>query len=391
MRATGFLRDHLEAVAGVVVAAVFVAEVLGRADRPLPLLALTPLVALVVWVRRRAALVSVMAVLAAWLISEEIDPAFNEDGGVAWLITWLIAHYALGRWTTGVTSWFAPLVAIGSGVALGWDDIAGSGAADLAYFVSITAMPWGAGLAVRLRQQRVTALRDENERLEREQVAAARRAVIEERSRIARELHDVVSHAIAVTVLQSRGARRKLGQDEPAVRDALDAIETTNAAALSDMRRLLAVLRDTEGLDEQRRDHEPQPSLSRLEELVAEVRATGLSVELTLDGEATEVPPGVDLSAYRIVQEALTNVLKHAGRQASAAVRLAFGPRDLLVTIRDTGQTDGRPDRRDAGTGHGLIGIRERVAVVGGEVSAGPHPDGGFEVRARLPYALEVL
>ena len=389
MRATGFLREHHEAVAGLVVAAVFVAEVLGRSDRPAPLLALTPLVALVVWARRRAALVSVMAVLAAWLASEEIDPAFNEEGGIAWLITWLVAYYALGRWTTGVTAWCAPFVAVGSGVVLGWDDIARSGAADLAYFVSITAMPWGAGLAVRLRQQRVAALREENERLEREQELAARRAVIEERSRIARELHDVVSHAIAVTVLQSRGARRKLGQDEAAVRDALDAIETTNAAALSDMRRLLAVLRDTEGTDDQDRAHEPQPSLSRIDQLVAEVRAAGLSVEITMDGEATEVPPGVDLSAYRIVQEALTNVLKHAGRQASAAVRLAFGPGDLLVTVRDTGNTDAG-SRQDAGAGHGLIGIRERVAVVGGEVTAGPHADGGYEVSARLPYALEV-
>lgn len=390
MRATGFLRDHLEGLAGLGVALVFVAEVVARADRPLPLLALTPLIAVVVWVRRRAALVSALTVLATWLVSEEIDPAFNEEGGVAWLITWLVAHYSLGRWTAGSIAWVAPVVAVGSGLALGWDDIAGSGAADLAYFVSVTAMPWGAGLAVRLRQQHVTALREENQRLERDQAAAARRAVIEERSRIARELHDVVSHAIAVTVLQSRGARRKLGHDEAAVRDALDAIESTNAAALSDMRRLLAVLRDTEPGDDQQRRREPLPSLSRIDQLVAEVRAAGLSVELTMDGEATEVPPGVDLSAYRIVQEALTNVLKHAGRQESAAVRLAFGPRDLLVTVRDSGgpgQGAGAPDAR---SGHGLIGIRERVAVVGGEVSAGPHADGGFEVRARLPYALEV-
>jgi signal transduction histidine kinase len=162
------------------------------------------------------------------------------------------------------------------------------------------------------------------------------------------------------------------------------AFEKTNTAALSDMRRLLAVLRDTED-DPQQASRDSQPSLARLDSLVDQVRSSGLPVELSVTGEPTAVPPGVDLSAYRIVQEALTNALKHAG-EATARVFLRYGPDDLTVTVRDNG--DGTAF--DSGTGQGLIGIRERVAVVGGEVNAGPLESGGFEVTARLPYSLEV-
>ncbi|WP_148575195.1 sensor histidine kinase [Nocardioides caldifontis] len=386
MRALALLRRHSDAALGAGVAAVYVAEVFVRGERMVPLLTLTPLVVFILWVRRRVALLALAACVATWVVSEEIDPTFNEEGGLAWLATWLVAHYALGRWSDGLVAWSAPAVAVAAGVTLGWDDVVVSGTADLAYFVSISLLPWAVGLFVRLRQHHVTALQEENARLEREQVEAARRAVAEERSRIARELHDVVSHAIAVTVLQSRGARRKLGQDDAAVRAALDAIEQTNAAALGDMRRLLAVLRDTEGLDGAAALHEPTPSLARISQLVDEVRASGVQVELALDGEPGDVPPGVDLSAYRIVQEALTNVLKHAGQQATAVVRLVFGPQELLVSVQDNGNASGQ----GRSSGHGLLGIRERVAVVGGEVTAAPVDGGGFEVRARLPYVLEV-
>ena len=210
----------------------------------------------------------------------------------------------------------------------------------------------------------------------------ARRAVTEERLRIARELHDVVSHAISVTVLQARGARWQLGRSEEDVRRALDAIEQTNTAALGDMRRLLAVLRDTDS--DPATTQQPQPSLRHLDALVREVSASGVPVSVELDGARVPVPPRVDLSAYRIIQEALTNVLKHAG-PAHATVRLAYGSDALVVSIQDDGAQTAAPNR----SGHGLIGIRERVAVVGGEVTAGPGADGGFEVRARLPYALE--
>jgi len=187
-------------------------------------------------------------------------------------------------------------------------------------------------------------------------------------------------------VLQARGGRRLVGADDDAVRTALDAIDRTNTAALSDMRRLLAVLRDTEDrTGEPGGGNAPQPSLANLEGLVEQVRGSGLPVEMYVDGEPISVPPGVDLSAYRIVQESLTNVLKHAGPDARATVRVAYSPDDPEVRVSDDGPAVAHPN----GAGHGLVGIRERVAVVGGTVEAGPGQDGGFVVTARIPYSLD--
>jgi signal transduction histidine kinase len=233
-----------------------------------------------------------------------------------------------------------------------------------------------------LRRERERELTASNAELE----ERARRAVADERARIARELHDVVSHAISVTVLQSRGGRKMLGHDDDAVRRALDAIEQTNTQALSDMRRLLALLRDADAEDHgsgHSRD-EPAPSLDRLDALVGQVRQAGVPVELDVMGDRVPVPPGVDLSAYRIVQEALTNVLKHGGPRAHACVEVRYGVDDLDVSVRSTGTT---PASEDGRHGHGLLGIRERVAVVGGDFEVGP-VDGGYLVHARLPYGV---
>jgi signal transduction histidine kinase len=258
----------------------------------------------------------------------------------------------------------------------------------VAFAVGFVGGPWAAGLAIKLRRERETELNAENERLRREQEEQAARAVAEERSRIARELHDVVSHAISVTVLQARGARATLDSDLAAARRALDAIEQTNTAALGDMRRLLAVLRDTEPEGMTIDDHSPQPSLAHLERLLTHVRESGVPVEVDVVGSPQDLPPGVDLSAYRIVQEALTNVLKHTA-EARARVVLEYADDALTVSVSDDG-VPGPLNGTEPGGGHGLIGIQERVAVIGGEVVAGPGPDGGFEIRATLPYALEL-
>ena len=209
--------------------------------------------------------------------------------------------------------------------------------------------PWATGLALRLRRELAAA----NEQLRVEQEEKTRRAIAEERSTIARELHDVVAHAISVTVLQSRGARRLLGRDEDQVRRALDAIEHTNTQALGDMRRLLAILRDTEG----DAATAPQPSLSRLDDLLDDVRGSGLPVEVSTAGDNLDVPPGVDLSAYRIIQEALTDVFEHAG-PATARVELTYGEDDLTLRVTDDGRVASAPN---GSRGHGLLGIRERL------------------------------
>jgi signal transduction histidine kinase len=214
----------------------------------------------------------------------------------------------------------------------------------------------------------------------------ARRAVAEERLRLARELHDVVAHAMSVIAVQSGvGAHVADTQPEEAAK-ALAAIQATSRAALTELRRLLGVLRQ---------DSEPQgalspvPGLADLDTLLAEVAKAGLAVRLRVEGTPSPLPAGLDLSAYRIVQEALTNVVKHAG-PARAQVTVGYHHQDVTVEVTDDGRGVGAAagDGR-AGTGHGLIGMRERVAAFGGDLEAGPRPGGGFRVAARLPLAAE--
>jgi signal transduction histidine kinase len=223
-------------------------------------------------------------------------------------------------------------------------------------------------------------------KLERTRAELARRAVTEERLRLARELHDVVAHSISVIAVQSGvGAHVASTQPEEAAK-ALAAIEATSRAALVELRRLLGVLRQ-EG--EPQGDLAPVPGLADLDSLLAEVAKAGLGVRLRVEGTPSELPAGVDLSAYRIVQEALTNVVKHAG-EARAQVTIGYRDQDILVEVTDDGPGVTAPtgDGR-AEVGHGLIGMRERVQVFGGDLEAGPRPGGGFRVAARLPLAAE--
>ncbi|MFL6004424.1 MAG: sensor histidine kinase [Nocardioides sp.] len=327
-----------------------------------------------------------------------LAPGLDSES-LAFIVIFFIAHYSLGRWSSGIEAWIGVACVLGSMVTFTIGDATANDVAvseislgSIAFAVGFVGGPWAAGLAVRLRRERETELKAENDRLRREQQEQAARAVAEERSRIARELHDVVSHAISVTVLQARGARATLDANPTAARRALDAIEQTNTAALGDMRRLLAVLRDTEPEGLAADDHAPQPSLAHLERLVTHVRDSGVPVEVDVVGTPQVLPPGVDLSAYRIVQEALTNVLKHTA-EARARVVLEYADDALGVTVTDDGSPDavnGAGNGSGPGGGHGLIGIQERVAVVGGEVTAGPRAGGGFEIRTRLPYSVEV-
>jgi signal transduction histidine kinase len=215
-------------------------------------------------------------------------------------------------------------------------------------------------------------------RIVRDREIATREAVAAERAAIARELHDVVAHHMSVMVVQAGAARAVGARDPAAAAEALRQIEASGRTGLAEMRRLLEVLKAEEDGD----GRAPQPGLDRLGELLDAMRASGLPVEAVVEGAPRVLSPGVDLSAYRIVQEALTNSLRHAGG-ATARVVVRYEPDALELEIADDGL--GPPEDPEASGGHGLIGMRERVQLFGGELDAGPRPGGGFLVRARLP------
>jgi signal transduction histidine kinase len=241
---------------------------------------------------------------------------------------------------------------------------------------------WLAGYILRERAEQAEAAEERAIHAERERESAARVAVAEERARIARELHDIVAHAVSVMVLQIGAIRHKLPQTLGDDKDALTGVERTGRAALAEMRRLLGAMRH----DGQDIEWTPQPGLDGLDSLVEEVGRAGLPVRVHLDGDRFPLPRAVDLSAYRIVQEGLTNVLKHA--QASQAdVTVRYGSNELRLEIRD----DGRGATSTDGLGHGLVGIRERVKIYGGEMAAKTASGGGFVLSTRLPLSRERL
>ena len=239
---------------------------------------------------------------------------------------------------------------------------------------------WIAGYALHQRSEQVEAAEVRAARAESEREAVARVAVAEERSRIARELHDIVAHAVSVMVLQVGAVRHKLPEGMADDRDALRRVERAGRTALAEMRRLLAAMRP----DGDEAELVPQPGLDGLNSLLAEVGRAGLPVELHLEGQPYPLPRGLDLSAYRIVQEGLTNVLKHAGA-SDADVIVRYRPDEVEIEVRDNGGGGSASD----GLGHGLVGIRERVKIYGGEMSTRAEPDGGFVLSTRLPVVEE--
>jgi signal transduction histidine kinase len=234
---------------------------------------------------------------------------------------------------------------------------------------------WLAGFALRQRAAQAEEAEDRAVRAERERAVAARIAVAEERARIARELHDVVAHSVSVMVLQVGAVRHRLPDALREDKDALMDVEKAGRSALAEMRRLLGAMHDGEDAE-----LAPQPGLDNLDDLVERVGRAGLPVRLQVEGDAVPLPRAVDLSAYRIVQEGLTNSLKHANA-SRADVTVRYGKEDLEVEVRDDGVGSSSSD----GLGHGLVGIRERVKIYGGDMSAGPGKEGGFALTARLP------
>ena len=317
--------------------------------------------------RRHAPLPVVSLVMGAFAAQSLIlDPTPTPD---VELIPALIAVYSVAvhgeRWVAFVGGGLSVVAGL---IWLGVDD-----------FLLPTVMfggAWFAGRLVQKRQLYAQVFAERARVLERERDANARVAAAEERVRIARELHDVVGHSVSVMVVQAGAERLALGEERPATREALLAIERTGREALAEMSRLLGVLRkEGEGLAVA-----PRPSLARVEALVRTVRDAGVPVELRVEGEAGRLPPGVDVSAYRVVQEALTNVVKHAG-PARASVVVRYGDRVVEVEVTDDGSEPGNGKI----AGYGLAGMRERVELHGGTLEAGSRSEGGFSVKARLP------
>jgi signal transduction histidine kinase len=288
-----------------------------------------------------------------------------------WTIAWFCSLYGLAVWSS---RWHFVVGA----TFVGLTDLSPVGRdADPANWSS-TAIWFALGtVVVMLLVRRIVGDRDTRARLaERERDVAAREAVVEERARIARELHDAVAHSVSMIVIQAGAERRVLGDIDGSTREVLQTIEQIGRSALTEMRRLVGMLR-TDAADRLA----PQPTLADLPTLMTQVREAGLPVEFRVDGESRELPVGIELSAYRIVQEALTNALKHAGG-AHAAVSVRYGPDSLELEIAD----DGAGTAADVpGGGHGLAGIRERVTLYGGKFDASARQDGGFAVRVLLP------
>ena len=299
----------------------------------------------------------------------------------------LILLYTLAAYCSRrVSVWGLAVCLVGSaiGVAVWWSaspaqDVPGRLAAEAVLFAGPALLAWVLGDSMRYRRAYYANLEDRAARLERERDAQARVAAVAERARIARELHDVIAHNVSVMVVQADGASYALATDPGRAKEALAAISATGRQALAEMRRMLGVLRrEEEGPSEARA---PQPGIGELGELLDQARMAGLPVSFTVEGTPQPPPGGVALAAYRIVQESLTNTRKHAGPVASASVVLRYSDAALVLAISDDGRGAAAPD----GAGHGLTGMRERVAMYGGSVAAGPRPGGGFEVVATLP------
>jgi len=299
------------------------------------------------------------------------QPAFEPFAAV------IVAFYSLGAHTSTrrATAVLAAMFAIGipfSIVADGRGASAGNMLSPIAFLLGA----WAVGRIIHGRRRRTFELEALTRELEAQRDLQAQAAVTIERGRIARELHDVVAHNVSMMVVQAGAAHRVLEGEQPHVRAALAAIADTGRETVDEMRTLLGVLRASEeGLA-----LSPQPGLGDLEQLVRNVRDAGLPVEVRIEGTPSALPPPLDLSAFRIVQEALTNALKHAG-PARADVTIRYQRATVELEVRD----DGAGSSNGGSTGHGLIGMRERVAMFGGELEAGRRGGGGFSVRARLP------
>lgn len=334
------------------------------------------------WRRRHPGLVFAAVAAASALQAVLVDAPLGSQ------VAFPIATYSVARWAPRWQGVAALLVGYAGALVAAWDWQSAYGPPvpslmDLMpYLVTISAVvtsAWALGFAAQQRERYVTGLVERAEQAERMALREVELAAQDERARIAREMHDVVAHGLSVIVVQADGARYAAAKDPGVAVGTLETIGTTGREALAEMRSLLGLLRSGDtGV-------RPQPGLADVPHLVEDARAAGTTVRAELPDPLPEVPEGVGLTAYRIVQEALTNVRKHAGPDAGVRLRVATEARTLVVDVVDDGRGAAASGAAGDGPGHGLVGMRERARAHGGVVRAGPAPGGGFEVSARIP------
>jgi signal transduction histidine kinase len=299
------------------------------------------------------------------------------------VIAVMLVFYGAGAFYSGRRSWLAAGLGV-TATLLANVGAAGSLAANVAFAAGIAVVPpFVLGRMVREHAARERASRERAERLDSQRELNVRMAALAERTRLAREIHDVIAHSVSVMVIQAAGARTVMSSEPTRAEEALQSVERAGREALAELRRLLGVLGDGRSL----RELAPQPGIDDLDELVARTNAAGVTVSMRVEGRPLAVSPGLSLCAYRVIQEALTNTIKHAGpTRAEVAVRWAADQLDVAVT--DHGAR-GRAADNQTGGGHGIVGMRERVKLHGGVLVAGPVPDGGFVVRASIPLVTQ--
>lgn len=314
-----------------------------------------------------------LVALGVTLVATAVSMGFDNLDTIGFAM--FLALYSVGRYVTN-DRWshigLASVLAV-IGLATVFEDVT---LAEVGFGFFLTFVVWYIGRRLQFRAERAA-------QLEREHAAEARRAVAEERTRIARELHDIVAHRVSVMTVQAGAAKTVAAEDPESALRAMEAVEQTGRQALDELRHLLDVLRPEAEVD----GLAPQPGLADIPRLVDQFGEAGLDVSLTMNGVRTDLPARIDLFAYRTVQEALTNVLKHAGPSARTEVRLSTDNHDLAIEVFD----DGHGATILPGSGHGIVGMRERAQLLGGRLDAGPRPGGGFQVVANVPIGEEPM
>ncbi|MCI3279036.1 sensor histidine kinase [Streptomyces cylindrosporus] len=355
-------------------------------DSPALIVPIVLLLCLVIALRRRMPEKMLLLTIGLGVAQVALNVATTPADFAMLVIVYTVAATG-ARWASRLA------LATGLGAAavaqLRWPNEQSSALGNLAIVIFQTvpfALAWVLGDSIRTRRAYFAQLEERNARLEKEREAQAKVAVAAERARIARELHDVVAHNVSVMVVQADGAAYVLDTAPDQAKKALETISSTGRQALAEMRRLLGVLRT--GEHKEVGEYVPQPDVEQIDELIEQCRTSGLPVDFKVEGTPRPLPSGVELTAYRIVQEALTNTRKHGGPNTGASVRLVYFDDGLGLLVEDDGK--GAPHELYEeggidGQGHGLIGMRERVGMVGGTLDAGPRPGGGFRISALLP------